>query len=250
MRSKDARNNFFDEKVLEITDIIMKKLVKNKSIHFSDFEEVRQSVLEKYFSKKEQIIDAFEGKSKPDTYISAVIFRTALSVMRSRRNYAKYQSDVLPEESPAIIKEKTITPEEFLIIEDEKAYLKKVLLTLPDRHKATVFLKCYFRLRIEETDLDIYPGKTTDSNVHKVLNQTDSLNDKEVYALLCQIENQCSKKSVKLDAVRMYINKITAMVLARMNGRTKRAFYDKESLEILFEKLFSESESEIPVSLN
>jgi DNA-directed RNA polymerase specialized sigma24 family protein len=236
-RQKRGRNSAFsDEQILTITDIILKKFVKNHGIDYHNFEDFRQEVLEKFYTKKDTIMDAYTGKAKPETYVSAVIYRMTLGVIRNDKNFRKYQADIEP--STELQKEKVRTPEEELLIENEKHYLRLVINTLPDTNKALLFLKTYFRISITQEDLRAYCIKLQGSELSERFNRADEMTDKEIYECLCDAENSIQTKQVKPDAVRMYINKMINVLLIRLNGRNQRCYYTKDSLAYLFELVF------------
>jgi DNA-directed RNA polymerase specialized sigma24 family protein len=228
--------DFSDEQVLTITDIILKKFIKNKGIDYHNFDDFRQEVLENFYTKKDKIMSAYSGKAKPETYISAVIYRMILGVIRNDKNFRKYQADVEP--ATELQKEKVRTPEEELLIKNEKYYLSLILNTLPESKKALLFLKSYFRVNITQEDLLAYCSKLQDYELSEKLNRSDEMTDKELYECLCDIENSVQLKQIKPDAVRMYINKMIDVLLARLNGRNQRCFYNKESLAYLFELVY------------
>ena len=187
-QSKRRSDDFSDQKVLKITDIILKKFVKKRGIDYGSFEDFRQEVLEKFYSKKTAIIDSYSGKAKPETYLSAVIYRMVLGVIRSDKNFKKYQSDINPAEYD-MQTENVRTPEENLVIKNEKLYLKALLKTLPESDKTVLFLKAYFRIVLSNADLEFYRNSEALQELNEKLQQADKINDKDIYDCLCRAEN-------------------------------------------------------------
>ena len=233
--TKSVKNKrFTTESLLKITDIVVKKFVKNGSINYNDFDDIKQSVIEKYLIKKERIESSFTGKSKVETYVSAVIYRMILEYLRSDKNRSKRFSD-FEDNSKVFEKEKVINPEEQLIINNEKIYLKRVLLTFgKQRVKLILFVKFYFRLLILIRDLFNYVPENKTDEAMKILRKNENVKDKEIYIRLCEMQNLFEQKKVKPDAVRMFINKNIETIINRLNGEGK-AYYTKECLQILFE---------------
>ncbi len=225
---------FSTESVLKITHIVVKKFIRNGSISYNDFQDVSQTVLEKYWKKKDKIESSFSGASKPETYISAIVYRMVLEIIRSEKNKPKHYTDFEPN-LETHNHEKVLNPEEELIINNETKYLERVLLTLGDeRIKVVLFCKCYFRLWINNEDLIPYVPPHLCDKAYEMLHDTAQLKNKEVYARLCEVHNLVESKTIKPDAIRMYIQKNIEQILFRINGNN-RAYYDKDSLRTLFE---------------
>jgi len=229
---------FSTDLLIKVTNIIVKKFVKNGSINFNDFDDVKQNIIEKYLIKKEKIESAYTGSAKPETYISAVVFRMALEIIRRDKN--KLQQHSTYENNVKIYnREKTINPEEELIIKNEKTYLERVLLTLGNDHiKAILFIKFYFRIMIENNDFKNYIPENKINEAEKILQYNDNIRDKEIYLKLCELHNLFEQKQIKPDAVRMYINKNIDKIINRLNNNG-RTFYTKDTLSILFELLYN-----------
>ncbi len=225
---------FSTELLLKISDIIVKKFIKNGSIKYDDFEDIRQSLIEKYLNKKDKIESSFNGSAKIETYISAVLYRMVLEILRSKKSEANNNSKF--EESIKFFNtEKVINPEEQLIIENEKKYLQRVLQTLgKEQFKISLFIKYYFRIIIKSFDLNNYVPSNLIKSLLKILTFEINTKDKEIFSNLSEVQNSFETKKVKPDAVRMFINKNIERIINRMNG-TKRAFYTKDTLSILFE---------------
>lgn len=239
MAIANKTKNFSTDMLLKTADIIIKKFVKNGSINYDDFEDTKQNVIEKYLNKKDIIENAFTGAAKPETYISAVIFRMVLEILRSEKNKPKRNSD-LSDNSKIFNSEKVINPEEKLIIDNEKKYLERVLLTFGDeRIKITLFCKFYFRLLILLVDIKGYIPDIFLKQVMKILDDNKNITDKEVFEKLCEVNNLIEQKKLKSDAIRMYVNKNIDKIIIRING-IRRAYYTKETLLILFEMLYED----------
>jgi len=223
--------------VIIIVEIICKKFVSNGSIQTDQFEDLKQSILEKYLLKKDRILNSFNRTAKIETYISSVIYRMALEVLRSKLYKRHENSDPIKLSNY----NNELDPEEQVILKYEKEYLERVLLTLgKNAKKIILFCKVFFRIMIIKKDLIDYISFNILEKVLKELNRSTLMKDKEVYEMLSKIENQAENKNTKADAVRMFILKQIQKIAERMNfgGRAK---YTKESLQILFEITFSKN---------
>ena len=233
IKKKKINKNFSIEIVIKIADIVVKKFVKNNSIHYSEFEDVRQSILEKYLLKKDKIEAAYTGQAKPETYISAILYRMVLEIIRTEKNKLLKQSDF--EDNITIFnKEKIINPEEQLIIKNEKEFLSRILYTLGEqRAKITLFIKFFYQIQITENDVKQYAVNKDFNHIYNLFQQNKELKDKEIYNILCDVHNFTEEKKIKPDAVRMYINKNIEKIISRLNGRNNRTFYTKKTLGLL-----------------
>ncbi len=232
---KQTNIAFSIEMVIKIADIIVKKFVKNKSIHVSEFDEIKQTIIEKYLQKKDKIEINFTEKSKPETYISAILFRMVLEVLRTERNknqrYLDFEDNIKIFE-----KEKIINPEEKLIIQNEKEYLKRVLNTFgKEQVKIILFIKIYYQINITNIEIKNYSKNITCKKILNCLGENKDLKEKEIFLLLSRLQNTAEKKQVKPDAIRMYVNNSIKKILERLNGENNRTFYTKKTLALLFE---------------
>jgi len=229
---------FSTELLLKTSSIIVKKFVRNGSVKYDDFEDVKQSLIEKYLNKKDKIERSFNGSAKIETYISAVLYRMVLEILRSEKSKTNNSTEF--EQIVKFFKtEKVINPEEQLIIENEKKYLQRVLHTLgKERFKISLFIKYYFRIIINVFDLNNYVPNNLIKSVLKILTFKINTKDKEIFSNLSEVQNSFETKKVKPDAVRMFINKNIEKTINRMNG-TNRAFYTKNTLSILFEMYYN-----------
>ena len=168
--------------------------------------------------------------------MSAILYRMVLEILRSEKN--KPEKNLNKSDNPNVFdNRKVINPEEKLIIENEKKYLKRIMLTLgKDRVKIKLFIKFYFRMLIVILDLKNYVPEKFTKKVLGILQHNENIRDKEIYTKLSEAQNIFETKKVKPDAVRMFINKNINKIINRLNG-TNRAFYTKESLQILFEEV-------------
>ena len=228
----DQRNTFTTKLLMDTANIIVKKFVKNGSLNYNNSEDIKHSIIEKYLLKQTKIENAYNGLAKPETYLSAIFYRMILEILRAEKNKIKYNSNT---EIKNIEHEHELNPEEKLIINNEKDYLKRVLLTFgKQRVKLNLFLKYYLRLSIVLIDLEQYVPSKIFNKILELLKDNTNIKDKEVYIKLSDTQYLCEKKKVKPDAIRMYINNNIDKILTRLNGNN-RAHYSKESFSILFE---------------
>ena len=61
-----------------ITDIIVKKYIKAGFIAPENYEDTKQTIIEKYIAKRQRIESLYDNRAKPETYISAVLYKMML----------------------------------------------------------------------------------------------------------------------------------------------------------------------------
>lgn len=215
----------------QLAQIIISKFISKGVIPYEEKEDIKQTLLEKYLVKEQKIAESFNGKAKPKTYCSAVLYKMTCEVIRSElknwKNINKDASEMLVNNS-----DNSLNPEQKAVLQNEVDLLDKVLTTMgAERAKTELFLKYYFRLPIEKYDLERYSSK----EVLELLQNNAHLKDKEIYNNLTKVVEYCENKLVKPDAIRMYINKQLGSIIARLNGKMSRANYSKETLGFLFE---------------
>lgn len=233
--------DFSLEQAMKIIDIIVKKFIKSGQINYDDYDEIKQILIEKYLNKQTTIAASFSNKSKVQTYISAVIYKMLLEVLRESKNYknkVKKTESILAND----YRQTVISPEDQLVIEDEKRYLIRVFESFgPEQDKLILFLKIYFQIDFTDTDLIKYCKIEKDKIAVELEGYENKLADKDIYKILCRLHFLGENKTVMPDAIRMYINKNIERLIARMNGKNERAYYTRESLGILIEMAYQEN---------
>ncbi len=233
--------DFSLEQAMKIIDIIVKKFIKSGQINYDDYDEIKQILIEKYLNKQTTIAASFSNKSKVQTYISAVIYKMLLEVLRESKNYknkVKKTESILAND----YRQTVISPEDQLVIEDEKRYLTRVFESFgPEQDKLILFLKIYFQIDFTDTDLIKYCKIGKDKVSAEFEGYENKLADKDIYKILCRLHFLGENKTVMPDAIRMYINKSIERLIARMNGKNERAYYTRESLGILIEMTYQEN---------
>ena len=239
--STKEKNTIFSTKMLTtIVSIVVKKYIKNGYLDASQYEDTKQTVLEKYFVKQERIESLYDSRAKPETYLSAVVYKMLLEILRSNgakeKHAAQYQKAVLKGGT-----QKELNPEEKFIIENEKRYLQKVLSTFADKMpKVILYCKMFFRIKPSAQDIKNYAKGNFDNKMLKLADINGEELDKEIFARLCEISNIAENKQNKPDAARMFLNKTLEAIIARINGNRK-ANYTEESLQVLFELIYAKN---------
>lgn len=236
MQADYSREDSFSIKnVTRITDFVISRFVKNGSISYDSFDEVKQNIISKYLEKQDRIANAYSGNAKVDTYLSSVFYRMILEYLRSQNNYKRKYCDFYENYNEATV-DTSLTPELKMIIESESVFFRRVLSTYgANASKINVYCKVYCRINVTRNELVDFCGNEYADWAMTILNN-DFKSDIEVYAAICTVHNHINKKIVKPDAIRMFINTAIKTLISKMNinGRAK---YDKESLGILIEMI-------------
>ncbi len=236
---KNEEGVFTMRMITTITDIIVKKYIKAGYISPDNFEDTKQTIIEKYITKRERIESLYDHRAKPETYVSSVLYKMMLEILRAEsskeRHFGEYEAAVIKKGQGH-----QTTPEEKLIIENEKKYLEKVIASFgPEAPKVRLFCKMFFRIKPTQADLEDYlKHKADEATAQLTLIEGNEL-DKEIFDRLCQICNSAENKSNKPDAVRMYVGKTNSRIISRLN-LNRQTNYNEESLALLFDMLYTD----------
>ena len=95
----DNGSVFTTRMITTITDIIVKKYIKAGYIDAADYEDTKQTIIEKYIAKRERIESLYDKRAKPETYLSAVLYKMMLEILRSEttkdKHFSEYETSVL-----------------------------------------------------------------------------------------------------------------------------------------------------------
>lgn len=235
--------NLSDNKIINIAEIVIKRFIKNGSIEYEYFDEMKQSVLEKYYTKKHSIEAAFNDKAKPETYVSAILYRMVLEILRKEDNRIR-QERKMEDNSFFDDDINNISPEHQLIINNEIDLLKRVFVTLGKNYeKQILFLKIFYRINISSKDWQSYDKDFIYAELFDKIHQSKELKEKEIWTILTDLSNGIENKNTGKDAVRISVNKSINQIINRLNGQFNRTYYNKETLGVLFELAFNKNQT-------
>ncbi len=225
---------FTIESIKRLIEKVVARYVANHAIPTREKSDVVMTVLEKFLNKRQKIDDAFEGKSKISTYYIAVFNRMCCEVIRKERKYWDTLHDNFTED--ALEKETTsfYETEKQLLIKGELKRLGVVMqLFFEEEAKIYLFTRYYYRLLISMAHIKPYSEEYAEE-IFRILNLHPAINQSEIFNNLAQVTALVEGKSVKGDAIRMWLNKRLDMLLDRinMNGVSR---HNRDSLQILLE---------------
>jgi len=218
-----------ENELLNLSEIIVKHYAY--AIPPNEIEDVRMSIVEKYLAQEDKINRHFHGQSKKSTYAYAILNRMCCSILRKEKKHWQkqhtYHEDLI---STGPHK----TTEQF-IIEDEIQHLRKHLIMLNNQFKSVIFIAFYYVLSAKEHFVKVYDKSYKKHGLLSLLDPDSVHSKSEIFNNLAKVQNKVELKTVKADAVRMWLNKNIKHLIQRMNGPFGRANYEQDSFRILFE---------------
>lgn len=228
-------------KYQEIISIIVQKFIKSGSINQYDREEFIQVINERLLTSLEKIKDQYKGISLLKTYFSTIIRNICLEEINKRK---RYNFSELEEGNFSNLLDDTLDESSYL--NNEFGRLNKILIMYNKKAaKLSFCLKVIYRLKVRITDFTKYCLKFKVKDVKKLIESVDPVKiipEFELYKILIPYINKCDNKINEPDTLRRWLKRKIDEIIELMNGNPKRANYDKETLQILAEKYFSEKD--------
>ena len=219
------------EQLMQYSEMVVNRFITKRSIPFREKEDVQMYIVEKFILKQQKIESSFLGKSKISTYCFAVLNRMCLEVIRKEIKHWNLSDEDKHPDSIAM----GFNSEENAVVNDEIRNLDKVIqLFFEEASKVKLFLALYYRLDINESDINNYDSNYKKDNLLEVFDLNKDINKAELFDAFAYAINSVEQKSIKADAVRMWLNKIIGILIKRLNAGS-RAQYDKDSFQVLFE---------------
>ncbi len=218
--------------LLNLSLKVVNRYVSYGSIPERERDDVQMAVVERFLQKKESITNAFNGGSKVSTYLIAVLNRMCCEVIRKElKHWNIGNSDNSDQPST-----RALSSSEHLIIADEIKLLGRILILFNNEyHKIRLFLACYYQLVLNTDDICAYDSFKMVDNWVSTFSQDNNLNKGELFEKLAIMVNRVEDKQLKADAVRMWLNKVTDIIITRLNSTINRSSHDKETFQLLFE---------------
>jgi DNA-directed RNA polymerase specialized sigma24 family protein len=232
--------SFSVEQVYLVAKKVVGKMIARKALPHREREDTEQELMRKFLEKQSKIEKAFQGNANSETYLTAILYRMCCEVIRSDvKDWDHVRSD-----DPSYFfsrQNQNSSVENKLVISNESAYLKKILLLFADESaKIVLFLKVLFGLTITESDLEDYNPDFRSRGIDEVLLGKQFKRNTDVYDALAEVVKLGEGSAVGGDAVRIWLNKRMDQTIKRLNGTMQRSNYDRKSFRILFDYTFSE----------
>lgn len=223
-----------------IIKIIVNKFISSGSISFSDKEEFIQTINERLLLSSEKIKKQYKGISLLKTYVSTIIRNICLEEINKRKRYSFVE---LETSNCAELIENSLNEDSYL--NDEFDRLSKILeMYYSKTFKLELCLKIIYRLPLKNTDFTKYCLKFNISEINNLIeavNPVKIIPEFELFEIITPYINKCENQINQPDAIRRWTKRKIDEIIELMNGNPPRANYDKETLQILFEKFYSKN---------
>ena len=221
-----------DKQLLNLAQKVVRRYVTNGSIPLKEMEDIQMGIVERFLLKHDHIKKAYIGKANVTTYCVAVLNKMCCEHIRKEVKQWKQQ----PTEHMELGQTSHTNTMTRLVIDDESRLLKKIICLFGhERYKVRLFMAYFYQLVIAELDIQYYDKNYIKNNLKELFEKIDLKNKGEIYKILSMAVQRAEQKELKPDAVRAWLNKTIDKVVVRLNGPFNRAYYDKDSTQILFE---------------
>lgn len=234
-------NPFSTELLNKITSILVKRFISSGSISPDDYDDVTQNLRARYLAKKSHIESLYKGDAQPQTYMTSVLRMMLLEELRQMQRGRIVTEDIDAGGYHLEKPDRSLSPEQKAIIDNEKVHLQRVLKTMgKDRAKVLMGLKMQYRIRVSADDWNQYLDGRPSNGAEQYLDFQETEHNKDINARLCSITNLVEGAKNKPDAIRIWLSTKLDQIIKRMNvsGKSK---YDSESIGILMECMYVQS---------
>jgi hypothetical protein len=219
-----------------LIEIIIKSFIKSGSLRFSDYYDIKQTVIEKLLLKEEKIKNQFQGMSKFSSYMSVIIQNECNELIRQKNRMLIIDKEINHPEDIIV----STNPENLLVIKQEISRLNKILnMYYHSRNKIILCLKLKYRIPLCFIDFSRYNNQIKMEEYQFFLtglNPYITINDYELYSKAILVFNKYEEKENSPDALRKFIQLKTSELILLLNGSPPTSFYNEETFQILFEK--------------
>jgi hypothetical protein len=220
----------------DLIDIIIYKFVKSRKFNNDEHQDIKQQINIALLNKVENIQKQYQGKSLLRTYFNVIIRNICNDILRhTKKSMYLYDENELKAEEGY----EGIDP---LILEEEMMRLRKIVdLYYSQKYKLVLCLKLKYKLAISNEDF---------KNVHKNINRKEinkfmdfiepysECTDQKIFEGLTYVLNKFEHKRNTPDSLRKWIFDKINEIIDILNGDPPTSNYDKETLQILFEKCY------------
>ncbi len=228
------------EQLMGLVRKVVQRYAAKGSIPKREIEDAEMTVFEKFWNNREKIFGAFQGKSQLTTYCIAVANRMCCEFIRKEKkhwNQLHEAMETVTERSTETNKLPQYETEKLTLFKNEVQRLKNAFQFFNgESSKINLFLKYYLDIPVHPADVNSY-HKGDPESVLSLLSQNSGQASKgEKFEKLADVVNLVEGKSVKSDAVRMWLHSRMDALLTRLNG-SGIASYNHESLSVLMEMM-------------
>jgi RNA polymerase sigma factor (sigma-70 family) len=229
--------------------IVVRVFVKAHYIPEREYEDVVSYINEKLLLKIERIRSQYNGISMLSTYMSTVIRNLCLEKIRESHL-------TLVEEPSPYLEYSAYSPANQInniVIRQELQRLTKVIETfMNDRTRLLFCLKIMYRVPVSESEfyaLDSVDKKEQLRFLWNSFNIQAIMEERDQYKRLAALFSVVDGLERSTDSIRKWVHHRLNQIIIMMNGDPKRANYTEETVQLLFERYFSEENQSI-IQLN
>jgi len=236
---KNAPNELI-VKYQSLISSVVYNISKSGLVNYNDVGDYIQYINNELLHKIEYIKKKYNGSSPLKIYFLVIIRNMCYEKLRKER---KYDNEISSEFIERIEPENIVSN---LIIEQELDYLDKILKTFHSKKdKLILCLKLLFRIRVSADDFNIYGYNFTLSEIQNIIKRTDyskPLSDKEIFEHVTPLFNKYERKNNNSDTTRKWVGNKLNDIIDLMNGDPPKAYYSRETIQILIEKYLKKME--------
>lgn len=220
-----------------VIQIIVSKFIKRGFIHISEKDDFIQVINENLLIKIPKIQQQYDGSTLLKTYISVIVRNICLEEIRKQ---AKDQTSEIDDCDNKIIADER---SDYLVIVNQEINRLNVILRLfyDKRWKLEFCLKVIYRISLVIDDFLKYCTVCNSSKIKELINKINppkEIPEKDLYIEIQPFINKCDNKNNSSDAIRKWLKLQIDNVIDLINGKTNKSYYNRESIQILFEKYF------------
>jgi hypothetical protein len=219
----------------DLIDIIILQFVRSGSFNSSEKTEIKQNINFELLNKISKIQTQYQGKSLLTTYFSVIIKNLCNEMLRNKKNVASTTTESITiAEEPVNLYS--------MIFEEEIIRLNKIINLYPkQKFKMILCLKLKYKMKFEFQDFNNALKEFTlieFENFEKSIDSYFECNDNIIFEKLISIFNLYENKDNSPDSLRKWITEKINELIDILNGNPPTSKYDKETLQILFEKSY------------
>lgn len=223
-----------------LIDIVINQYINSGKFKYHERQEIKQIINVELIVKIKKIQDQYQEKSLLRTYLCVVIRNICNELLRKKKNteYLSLDESVIVEESIGNINT--------LIVEEEMIRFKNILeLYYKQKNKLILCLKLKFKMTVKIEDFQTINKNITQPEFEKFNDSIfpyEDCSETKIFIALNLLFNKYEEKKNTPDSLRKWVSDKINELIDILNGSPPASKYDKETLQILFEKCYYEEQ--------
>jgi hypothetical protein len=244
-RDIELLNNNHQQLILELQeliDIIIYQFIGLGKFKYAERNEVKQYINFELLNKISKIQSQFHQKSLLRTYLGAIIRNICNEIIRN-----KQKSNFILFDKIEVVDETIEKSKNSLIFEEEMIRLRKIIgAYYKNKDKLILCLKIKYKMFIEIEDFRKFNKNITQEEFEtflKDIQSYDNCPESKIFQALTFILNKYENKGSTPDSIRKWVTDKIIEIIDLLNGSPPSSKYDKETVQILFEKCYNKAHS-------